>query len=514
MQFKDDAFISYAHLDNVELVAGHKGWVAELHNYLEKRLPNFRGEAVDIWRDPKLTGNDVFEQSIMERLRLAAILLAVVTPRYLKSEWTIRELNAFWSAAEAQGGVRVRDKARVFKILKTRVPLEQQPEALRGLLGYEFFKVDPETGKERELGDIFALEAGRESRLRADDLAHDICDLLIEIEGPGGSATTAPTRDQTAKSPQPATTAAAQSGTVYLAETTSDLRDYRDVLKRDLLESGYRVMPDRPLPWVAAEAETAIREAVAECRLAIHPIGRVYSLVPEGGDRSLVELQHQIAGQRDGAASFSRIIWIPEGLKVDDDRQRRVLDALRSDRGLGGGSDLVETSIEGVRTLVQAWIKKDRAPVPDAAKPAPVTRKQPVPWLYLVADERDVATLDPWADALFATGVEVIKPIFKGDEAEIRAYHEDNLATCDGVLIFFGSGSNAWVGSKLCDIRKSLGLARKKPQPLTAICLIGARTTEKEQFRSNDVAVIPQWNGVDLQGLDSFLLTLKAGGVV
>jgi hypothetical protein len=33
--FEGDAFISYAHLDNVELVEGRKGWVANLHRALE-----------------------------------------------------------------------------------------------------------------------------------------------------------------------------------------------------------------------------------------------------------------------------------------------------------------------------------------------------------------------------------------------------------------------------------------------------------------------------------------------
>ena len=41
-------------------------------------------------------------------------------------------------------------KARIFKVLKTPVPLDQQSPELQALLGYEFFNVDPQSGKIRE----------------------------------------------------------------------------------------------------------------------------------------------------------------------------------------------------------------------------------------------------------------------------------------------------------------------------------------------------------------------------
>ena len=53
-KFEADAFISYAHLDNVALVEGHKGWVANLHRALEVRVGQLLGKSPHIWRDPKL----------------------------------------------------------------------------------------------------------------------------------------------------------------------------------------------------------------------------------------------------------------------------------------------------------------------------------------------------------------------------------------------------------------------------------------------------------------------------
>src|SRR5215813_6186089 len=184
MHFDGDAFISYAHLDNQELIEGRKGWVANLHRALEIRVGQLLGKEPHIWRDPKLQGNDFFAETLIDRLRRVASLITVVSPRYVKSEWTRRELSEFWRAAEEQGGVRVREKGRIFKVLKTPVPLELHPPELRSVLGYEFFKIDPQTGKIRELDEIFGPEAQKDFWMKLDDLAHDICVLLQAFETP------------------------------------------------------------------------------------------------------------------------------------------------------------------------------------------------------------------------------------------------------------------------------------------------------------------------------------------
>ena len=51
MSFDLDAFISYAHMDNVGLIEGHKGWVTNLHRALEIKVGQFLGKQPQIWRD-------------------------------------------------------------------------------------------------------------------------------------------------------------------------------------------------------------------------------------------------------------------------------------------------------------------------------------------------------------------------------------------------------------------------------------------------------------------------------
>src|SRR5262252_5964496 len=243
-QFEGNAFISYAHLDNIELVEGHKGWVANLQRALQARLGQLLGRDAAIWWDPKLQGNDYFAVTLVERLQRVAALVTIVSPRYCKSEWGRKEIDAFCEAASQQAcGIRVGDKARIFKVLKTPVPPDQHPPELQSLLGYEFFKVDSETGRVRELDEVFGPEAQRDFWLRLDDLAHDICTLLEMLEVPGQAATEEPAKKTEA---------------VYLAETTSDLREQRESLRRDLIQHGYEVLPATVLPTIAADLEIAL----------------------------------------------------------------------------------------------------------------------------------------------------------------------------------------------------------------------------------------------------------------
>jgi len=515
LKFDADAFISYAHLDNVELIEGRKGWVANLHRALEVRVAQLLGKPPEIWRDPKLAGNDLFADTIVERLRRVAILVAVVSPRYIKSEWTLRELTEFWAAAEQQGGVRVNDKARVFKVLKTPVPIDRTPRELQALLGYEFFRVDPETGKIRELDEIFGPDAHRDFWLRLDDLAHDICALLESLEG-GAEAGHSPLGHATAPPPVPVERPAAggvvpggTGRTVYLAETTSDLREQREAIRRELLQLGYQVVPDHTLPHVAEDAAESIRGYLSRSRMSLHMIGRHYGLVPEGGELSLIELQHELATAHAADAGFARLIWIPDGLEVQDERQRRLLEQIRMDPRIGDRADLLETYFEDLRTSLHEWLARDRPKDTPPAAPAPAASPAVV---YLLADERDAPLLDPWADALFDEGFEVIRPIFDGSEPDLRAYHEENLATCDAVVIFFGAGNEMWLRRKLREIQKAPGFGRVKPQPVTGICLIGERRPEKERLRTHEATVVAQWDGVSLAGLAPLCAAIRARG--
>jgi hypothetical protein len=398
------------------------------------------------------------------------------------------------SRTQEQGGVRFRDKPRIFKVLKTPVPLEMHPPELKSLMGYQFFNVDPDTGRVRELNEVFGPEAQRDFWIRLDDLAHDICCLLEMVEASGTAVV--PKAD-----PRKA---------MFLAETTLDLREQREVIKRDLQQHGYTVLPYNPLPQVESELKEIVRADLAQCQMSIHLFGKNFSLVPEGGTKSLLEIQNELAIERGSKGNFSRLLWIPLGQQIGDERQRRVIEDLRMDQRIQEGADLLESFLEDLKTEIHARLTE--------AQKAPPARPQPASLmvagrdharLYLIYDQRDEEITSPWEDFLFEQELEVIRPIFKGDEAEVREYHEESLRICDGALILFGSANECWLRRKLRELQKSRGYGRTKPMPAVAISLLPPRTTDKERFRTHEALVIPQWDGFSPEPLQPLISRLR-----
>ena len=142
MNFEQNLFISYAHIDDQPLSPGEKGWITRFHATLKAILSMRLGREAKIWRDEKLQGNDVFSNEIVAQFRQSAVLISVVTPRYLNSEWCTREAREFCQTADKTGGLLVGNKSRVFKVIKTPVDnreAESRPPHLKDLIGFEFF---------------------------------------------------------------------------------------------------------------------------------------------------------------------------------------------------------------------------------------------------------------------------------------------------------------------------------------------------------------------------------------
>jgi hypothetical protein len=494
MNFEGDAFISYAHLDNLELIQGQNGWVTNLHRALEVRVAQLLGKQPHIWRDPKLKGNDDFAETLIERLARVAVLITVVSPRYVKSDWALKELAAFAQAAQGQGGLRFEDKLRIFKVLKTPVPLDKHPAELQPVLGYEFFKTDPDSGRVRELNEIFGPEAQRDFWLKLDDLAHDICDLLEKLD-----------HAEVLSAAQP------RGQGVFLAETTSDLRDQRETLRRDLQQHGYAVYPTRPLPCVDAELRAAVTGDLEKCQLSVMLVGKNYSTVPEGCKDSLLEVQNQLTMERAKSGNFSRVLWIPPGIEIEDGRQSQFINRLRLDPHMVEGADLLETFFEDLRTVIQEKLKRppEPAPAPAVKGPAVLTASAAAhKSLYVIHDQRDSDAVTEWVGYLFGD-FEVMQPVFEGDEAEIREYHDENLRESDGVVIFYGSTNECWVRRKLREIQKAPGYGRTKPAPVVGIIVAPPRSTEKDRFRTHEAIVLPQFDGVSAEALQPFITSLK-----
>jgi hypothetical protein len=477
VKFDTEVFISYAHLDNQCARQGHE-WISDFHRALAIRVGQLLGKEPQIWRDPKLQGNDVFADTLLERLKRVAVLVSILSPRYLKSEWTRRELEEFCHAASQTGGLDIDHKARIFKVVKTPVPRDLDLPPLPALLGYDFFKLDPESGRTRELDD----PDEKEYWIKIDDVAHDMCQLLEVLEG---------------ESPR----SSAVKKTVYLAETTLDLNDEHAAIRRDLQEHGYAVLPSRPLPFIAPDLISFVRAEMARADVSIHLVGKTYSLVPEGGMRSVLEVQDELALERAEKGNFERLVWIASGLQIQDDRQRNFVESLRLDPRIQHATDLLETSLEDFKSAMYERLNKK----PVETKPTATRLKQ----IYLIFDRQNQEAIAPWRDFLFEH-FEVICSVFDGDEAEIREFHEENLRASDAVLIHYGAGSEIWLRRKLRELLKSAAYGRTDPFRAVGILMAPPLTPQKQLFKTHEAMLISQSHGFAPEPFASFLNLTKA----
>ena len=550
MSFENDVFISYAHIDDMALIEGQKGWITNFHRALEIRLGQLLGRPPRIWRDPKLQGNDVFADRLVERLPGVAILVSIISPRYLKSDWCLRELREFIKAAAHTGGVRIGHKARVFKIVKTPVPLEQQVAELQHMLGYEFFTADPVTGRPKELSQTGDAEIQRLYWAKLDDLAHDLTELIETLEAsgagvastsspaPAASMSIAPILPGTPQAAALATAASAPEKTVYLAETTYDLREKRDAIRRELQTQGLQVLPSQPLPHVKDECEQAIREALAQTVLSIHLVGRNYGLIPEGATQSTVVMQNELAIERAEAGDYPRLIWIPEKQECDDERQLKFIEHLQTDTRIQQGADILQTTFEEFKAAMNRRLRDQErrdqerreqerreqerreleargaeTAVAPAAAEEPFGGEDPdnkLVRIYVISDRRDETAPAALADYLYEQGFEVILPVFEGEESQIRKDHEENLSVCDAVLFYYGEGNELWLRQKLREVQKSAAFGRKKPIVIKAIYVAPPDNPTKAKFRTREAMVIDQRAPFDPAALSGFISQLHS----
>jgi len=506
--FEYDIFISYAHIDNKTRTKDQEGWIARLHQDLDLRLNQLLGEKPKIWRDNRLGGSDYFNEVILNALVKTAILVSVLSPRYVKSEWCIKEGEEFINAAEQNIGFRINNKARILKVIKTPLligdhidkelkSLDNLDEELksrgekfcaeiRQLLSYEFFEVDPVTGHPREFMD-FSGKFEREYWEKLEDLAYEIRQLLEILK---------------TQQPPPA------SGvTVYLAETTSDLRAERDQIRRELLTRGHTVLPDRPLPLFGPELENLVRENLERCNLSIHLIGGHYGILPENANRSIVELQNVLSIERSRQVpNFSRLIWLPIHLLAKDERQKAFVTNLQDNPGLQRGDDLLQTTLEDLKTTIQDKLKSIQNQSEGSNSEGEddgITR------VYLICAQRDLDDTVPLDNYLYDQGFEVLLPLFEGDEADVTGKHQENLRICDAVLIYYGHANEAWLWRKVSDLRKASGYGRSTPIPVKAVYVTSPEDRHKARYRSREVdAVIKNFGEFSPDDLRPFLSKL------
>lgn len=467
MTYDDDIFISYAHIDNQPLTPEQKGWITRFHMSLEAMLSMRRGGKVRIWRDNKLQGNDVFADEIVEHFEHTAVLVSVLTPRYLNSDWCNREVAEFCKSAERTGGIVVDNKARVFKVLKAPVDTQESlPSVVKDVLGYEFFTF--EDGAPLELDSAYGETFAQDYNRKVGKLAWDISQLLKRLETDSGTGS----HDEQAP----------DKPTVYLAECSYDRKQAREVLEGELRRHGYTVLPDQQLPRDEADYVAAVERLLKRCKLSIHLVGEAYGGVPDGpSQKSVVVLQNELAAKRGKGDALKRVIWAPEGTRSQQAQQQAFIDALHQDAEAQIGADLITGDLESLKASIHATLKKLETPKPQLPEEQAAAADK-AKLIYLICSEKDRKATVPLRKFCRGQGFEVAIPAFEGDAAAVRETHQQLLTNADAVILFYGAGDEAWKRTIDNDLKKMPAYRGGKPLLASYTYLADPKTTDKEDL--------------------------------
>ena len=471
--YDNEIFISYSHIDNEPFGDPRGGWVDIFHEQLQNFVNVHVGRRTRVWRDKRLTGSEVFSDEIEQQLRSSAVLVSVISPGYLRSDWCSRELVGFTKTAQDRGNLRLGNLQRVVKVLRLPVERSVLPPLLDDVLGGQFYRIDPASGRARDLLIDASADALQVFRARVDDVAQDLSKLLDAMAAAGS-----PGGDQTADSMPSA------GDTVFLAWTTADLAEDREKLRRELEARNYTVVPTGAPPLDAATVRARIVETLKDAKVAVHLIGARYGFVPEGEERSIIELQSDEAIYQESASRAARVFWLAPNTQPKDPRLITLLERVQKPSAQAGRLDLLANqSIDALKTLVL-----DRLNPVTKAAPRDVGAASGL--VYLLCDQLDRATVGPIQDFLFDQSLEVRLPLFEGDSDQIREEHYETLKECDGVLVFWGKAKEGWLRTMLRDMNKVFGLGRTAPYKAASLYLANLPDASKDGFRTHQVTIV------------------------
>ncbi|WP_263350501.1 toll/interleukin-1 receptor domain-containing protein [Acidicapsa acidisoli] len=486
MPFETDLFISYTHIDNQPLIKGQEGWVDRFQFSLASLLERWMGEKAHIWKDERLSGDDNFAKEILSQFPKTAVMLSVVSPRYIKSDWCKQEVGKFCEVAEQTLGLEVKNKFRLVKVVLAPIERSQlpHPAMIKGL-GFEFYEVGSDQTP-REYDPYFGAEWGEKFLDTVQKLAFQLSLLLklvAEAEAEAKAQAKALTDTINGAKPETATTTPSTPSTqskptVYLAECSFDQRTARETLDVELKRHGYRVLPDQELPKDEEAYTAQVAECLRQSQLSIHLIGSAYGMVPDGpSQKSVVVLQNELAIQQSRNTGLKRLIWVPDGIAPKQKEQVDFINLLQTNADAQFGADLISSrEPEAIKGAMHSALQKLEQKQAAAAAAVPKSGQDGRKMIFLICDEKDLMSTIPLNKLLKARGFDVEIPLFEGDAAAVRQTRVDLFGRASGVLVFYGEGGAQWRASIDAELRKHSGGQHDKA---IYTCLAGPETVAK-----------------------------------
>lgn len=436
MNFKYDFLIFIGDCKNAD--KSQYAWCDNFVYYLNLLLQRMLGREMNYYTCTD--ENHLYD--IKKQLKETAIFIILLSSNTKDSEI----LTSITRLIDEQ--YHLREYQRIYKIRKSFIEPDEQPNVLRKLLSYDFFINQNNKNFIVQAKEHFANE---EEKL----FWFNLLDLSFEIQ-------------KELKNIQTDKEILDVSKTIYLAETTEDQKINRDMIKRELIRHGYKIFPDKVLSQNKDSLEKEIESYLSLSVLSVHILGGYYGETVSGSAVSLVDMQNKVAADfyqktRNAFSSkeeirFSRVIWLPPDVQLNDEQQRIYIHKLKFDQKALKGADVLEIPVELLKNLIikQCGKNVNMSDTPPNIKKA----KQNI---YILYDRLFPKNVQQIIDYLENKAYEVIQIIEKDSKIEMMNLHRQNLVRADAILIIYNNKNPMWLQSKVLDVLKAPGYGKKTP---------------------------------------------------
>ncbi len=440
MPAKFKVLINYSENDNNPNIETGKGWVDSFNRYLSLMLRQVIGSKPEIIQTQ---GGDQISEGVIASTNA---MVCLISPYFLENSDCIDMLENFHQESRSESGTQ-----RIFKVMKSPIRIKDQPMRLRAIVGYDMFHYDEDNQEATEFSSQLGPDSEREFWMKMVDIVYDLNEAYLSTIGKDQKSTIRPISERKS---------------VFLAETGHDMTIQRNIIKRELQRYGFIVLPEHALPPNNDDIINQVKSDLGKCSLAIHLIGTTYGEIPDGGEKSLVDLQNQLASewcieQKASAKEAKRFIWIAPNLRAASEKQLTFIENIKRDIAALEGAEILQTPLEDFKNIIREELFGTKKGIFSFLEESNSSdKKQKV---YLIHDQVDRASVEPLISEIETMGYTVLEPNFKGDLLDMREGHINNLRQLDFALVYQGHVNDQWVKMKLLDLLKAPGFGRKKP---------------------------------------------------
>jgi hypothetical protein len=428
--FDYDLFVSYAHADD-SVAEGQIGWVTQFVRQLEPALRQRLGgvEALKIFFDSRATGANSNLPELLDAVRRSALFLAVGSPSYSARDWPHQELATFVE--------RMPDLSRLFMI--ECLPLsdsEQYPPPLDNHIRLEFWKA---SGRRQIPMTILPTSDAQEFSTLVHGLASDLRERLLSVR----YSVVAQTQTGTpAHSEIPRVVTSVTQGadppekkkTILLAQTTDDVEDEADQLRRYLNQYGdeIAVLPKGGYSQGGEAFMSAFQQDLARADLFVQLLGHRAGRVPPDLPQGYTGFQLNAAK----VAGVEIMQWRHPDLDTSGISDASYQNILTAETVVASGLEAFKSEV-----LVRAR-KRRREP---RKNPSPTSS----PTVFINADDKDMTIAREIERECLRQALTTFLPMSGPSSEANRKDLAENLTDCDVLLFIYGDSTQDWIRSQL-----------------------------------------------------------------